>query len=85
MGKICASAYAIIFSLSYLRLIDDIFFIWTGAKDQLITFLTDLNTKQISIKFEYKISRSSIPFIGTEVYIKNNKLCTKIYRKETDR
>ena len=31
------------------------------------------------------ISQSSIFFLDTEVYIKNNKLCTKIYRKETER
>ena len=99
IGTICAPAYANIFmdhferkyiypflqglSISYLRFIDDIFFIWTGSKDQLITFLNDLITKHNSIKFEYKISQSSIPFLDTEVYIKNNKLYTKIYRKET--
>ena len=43
-------------SQSYLRFTDDIFFIWTGSEDQQITFLNDLNTKHISIKFEYKIS-----------------------------
>ena len=82
-------------SLSCLRFIDDIylficddiylFFIWNGSKDQLITFLNDLNTTHNSIKFEYKISQSSIPFLNTEVYIKNSKLYAKIYRKETDR
>ena len=36
-------------SLSYLRFIDDIFLIWTGSKHQLITFLSDLNTKNNSI------------------------------------
>ena len=52
MGTICASSYANIYmdqferkyispflqglSLTYLRLIDDIFFIWTGRKEQLI-------------------------------------------------
>ena len=73
------------FSLSYVRFIDNIFFIWTGSKDQLITFLNDLNTKRNFIKFEYKLSQPSIPSLNTEVYIKNNKLYTKIYRKESDR
>ena len=58
-------------SLSYLGFIDDIFFIWTGSKDQLITFLNNLNTKHNSIKFEWKISQSSLPFLDTEVYIKD--------------
>ena len=61
------------------------FFIWTGSKDQLITFLNDLNTRHNSIKFEYKISQSCIPFLDMEVYIINNKPYTKIYRKERDR
>ena len=80
MGTICAPAYANIFMdhferkyiypflegllLSYLIFNDDIFFIRTGSKDQLITFLNELNTKHNSIKFEYMISKSSIPFLG---------------------
>ena len=70
--------------LSYLIFIGDVLFIWTGSKDQLI-FLSNLNTKQNSINFKYKILQSSIPFLDTKVYIKNNKLYTKIHRKETDR
>ena len=99
--KGCAPAYANIFknhfereiylpfierlSLSCLSFIDDIFLICIVSKDQLITFLNDLNTKHNSIKFEYKISQSSMPFLDTEVYIKNNKLYIKVYRKETSR
>ena len=44
-----------------------------------------MNTKHTSIKFKYKISQSSIPFLDMGVYIKNNKLYTKIYTKEIDR
>ena len=101
MGKICALAYTNIFmdhferksiypvlqvpSRSYFRFIDDILSIWTGSNDQPITFLNDLNTKNNSLKFEYKISQSNIPFLEMEVYLKNNKLYTMIYRKETER
>ena len=46
--------------------------------------IDELNTKLDSIKFEYKISKISISFLDTEVYIKNNKLCTKICRKQTN-
>ena len=35
-------------SLNYLIFMDDIFFIWTGSKGQLIKFLNDLNTKHKS-------------------------------------
>ena len=73
------------FSLIYLRFIDDIFFIWTGNKKDLMKFLNELNTKHESIKFEHQISKTSITFLDTEVYIKNKKLYIKIYKKQTDR
>ena len=65
--------------------IDDIFFIWTGSKEQLIRNLDELDTKHDTIKFQYKISKTSTYFPYAEKYIKNNKLDIKIYRKETDR
>ena len=68
-------------SLIYLKFIDDMFFIWTGSKEKLIRNLDELNTKQDSIKFECKISKTSISFLDAEVYIKNKKLYSKIYRK----
>ena len=72
-------------SLTYLRFIEDIFFIWTRTKEQLIRNLVELNTKHDSIKFEYNISQTSISFMDTELEIKNSKLYTKIYRKQTNR
>ena len=41
-----------------------------GSKDRLIIFLNDINTKHNSIKFEYKISQSSIPFPDMDFCIK---------------
>ena len=67
----------------YLRFIDDIFFIWTGSKTEKC--LNELNTKHSSIKFEYEISKERTSFLGAEIYIKNNKLHTKIFKKKTDR
>ena len=68
MGTICATSYANIF-------IDHF--------ENLMKFLSELNTKHESIKFEYQISKTSITFLDTEVYIKNNKSYTKIHRKKT--
>ena len=39
-----------------------------------------IDTKHESIKFEYQISKTSITFLDTEVYIKNTN--TKIYGKK---
>ena len=68
-------------SLSHLKFIDDLFFTWTGSKDQLKAFLNDLHKKRNFIKFEYMISQSRIPFLDTNVYIKNQELYTKIYNR----
>ena len=100
MGTICSPSYTNIFtdhferkyispflqelSLIYLRFVDNKFFVWTNSKEQLVQNLDELNTKHNSIKLEYKISKTSISFLDTEMYIKNNKLYTKIYRKYTN-
>ena len=69
------------FSLIYLRFIDNIFFIWTGSKADLENFLNKLNAKNLSIKFEYVISKERISFMVTEIYIKNNKLNINILKE----
>ena len=61
---------------------DDIFFIWTGNKEQLIRNLYKSNTKRDSVKFEQKIKKNN--FLDAELYTKNNKFYTKIYKKQTD-
>ena len=71
-------------SLIYLPVIDDIFFTWTGNKKDLMKFLNEFNRKCESFLFEYQVSKSSIIFLYTEVYIKNNKLYIKIYKKKAD-
>ena len=68
-------------SLISLQFIDDIFFRCTGTKDQLTNCLNNLNKKHSSVKFEFKISQTSITLLDTEVTIQN----TKTYQKSTDR
>ena len=87
MGTIYTSSYANIYfeknriypflqglSLFYLRFIGDAFFTWSGTKEQLTNCLNNLNKKHNSIKFEYKISQTSIIFLETGVSVQNNKL-----------
>ena len=99
-GTICAASYANIFMdlferkfiypfiktflLVYLRFIDDIFFISTCSKTDLEKILNVLNAKHPTIKLEYEISKERISLLDTQIYIKNNKLHTKIFRKKTD-
>ena len=72
-------------SLTYFRYIDDIFLIWTGTKNEFDQFFKGLNEKHPSIKFDYKASKDCIVFLDPEIYLRNGKLNTWIYRKETDR
>ena len=95
MGTKCAPSYANIFmgmfeeryiypllekiSNFYLRLINDIFLIWTGTTQQI-------NEIQPSVKFDFNSSNKEINFLDTIVYkTQSGKLETKVYRKESDR
>lgn len=68
-------------SLVYLRFINDIFFIWTGNKKDLMKFLNELNSKDESFKFEHRISKTNLTLLDNAICIKNNKLYSKIYKK----
>ena len=54
-------------------------------KKQLLKFLKDQTIKHKSINFDYQYSQTSLSFLNTVTYIKNNKLNTKIYRTKSDR
>ena len=102
MGTICASAYENIFiaefeekyiyplikdkSILFLRYIGDNFMVWTKSEKQLKDFMSELNQKHPSIKFDYKFDCKQIEFLDTLVYIdQQNKLQTTLFRKSSDR
>ena len=69
----------------YARYIDDIFLIYTGGETKLDEFLTNLNTKHDSIKFDYEKSTQSVAFLDTLIYIdEKRQLQTTLYTKPTD-
>ena len=101
MDTICAPAYANIFmenfelryiypyirhkAKMFLRFIDDLIMIWTGSEQELLDFMSDLNKKHPSIKFEFKNSQTKIEFLDVLVNKDhNNMLQTTIYRKQTE-
>ena len=60
--------------------------IWTGSEHKLLDFMSDLNKKHSSIKFEFKYSQTKTGFLDVLVCKDhNNMLQTTIYRKQTDR
>ena len=76
MGTICAPAYANIFMANFelkyiypyikdktkmfLKFIDYLFMIWTGSEEELLDFMSDLNKKHPSIKFELSIHKQKL-------------------------
>lgn len=73
------------FSFIYLRIIDDIFLYGHAVKHIWKKFLRELNTKHLSIKFEFKILKERISFLEMKIYFQNNKLYTRVFRKKADR
>lgn len=68
-----------------VRLVDDCFFLWEHTEESLKELFLYLNNCHDTIKFEYNYSNTSVNFLDTTVYIKNNSLHTKVYTKETDK
>ena len=65
----------------FLKFIDDLLMIWTGSEQELLDFMSDLNKKHSSIKFEFKYSQTKIELLDVLVYKDHNMLQTTIYRK----
>ena len=64
---------------------DDIFQIGDGTKEELISFIHELNKKHQTIKFDYKISTKQIEILDIMVYKdQQHKTHTTIFCKSTD-
>ena len=67
-----------------LRLIDDVFGTFSGTETELLDFVAHLNNSHDTIKFTIDHSKVQIPFLDTLVYIENQTIKTKLYKKATD-
>ena len=59
-------------------------YIHTGGEAKLDEFLTNLNTKHDSIKFDYEKSTHSVAFLDTLIYIDEKRQQKTLYTKPTD-
>ena len=67
----------------YFRYIDDIFFRWTGSKNELQQFISRINEVHPSIKFDFNYSKTQIHFLDiTITKTSTRKLLTTLHRKE---
>jgi len=67
------------------RYIDDIFGLFYGTEPELMNWFNHLNNSHPNIKFTKDSSFLQIPFLDSLVYIKDNKIHTKLYKKTTDK
>ena len=71
-----------------LDFIDDIFFIFNGSYEELDRFHQFLNSVHPTIKFddyEHDQVNNSCNFLDLNIKIKNGKIITDLYRKETSK
>ena len=74
---------------TWLRYIDDVFFIWTGTEDSLKHFLQFCNSfaersnMKSVISFTSHYSRTSVNFLDTTVKLEDSKISTTLYSKPT--
>lgn len=74
----------------FYRFLDDIFFVWTGTRDELKEFETFLNSIIPNIKITLTVSDTEVNFLDTTIFKHNNDneddttLKSKIYFKTTD-
>ena len=71
--------------LLWVRYIDDIFMIFQHGEDELLKFITYLNSCNPHIQFTHECSKSKINFLDTTVHMsENNTMYTDLYTKPTD-
>jgi hypothetical protein len=68
----------------WYRFIDDIIFIWLHNKDDLLQFVNNANLFHPTIKFTMECSQDKVPFLDLYVMLRDNKIVTRTYHKDTD-
>ena len=66
------------------KYINDIFVIWQHGEDELKIFLEKLNNFHPSIKFTCEYSREKVNYLDVQVIVREGKLITDLYVKQTD-
>jgi hypothetical protein len=67
----------------YLRYVDDVFAVFSNDIDFKM-FFDKLNTQHNNLRFTFEIGSDSLPFLDTEISIKNGDFESWIYRKKTN-
>jgi hypothetical protein len=71
---------------TWKRFIDDILIIWTGTEDDFLEFFNYLNSYHPTIKFDpaqHNSEENSCEFLDLKIFIKDGKIQTDLFRKQT--
>lgn len=67
----------------YVRYIDDIFILWQGSEESAKCFADQINDNSLILKFTCTTSKEAIKFLDFELFVENNKIQSRTYRKPT--
>lgn len=68
----------------WCRYIDDLFVVWKGSVASAQGFVKKLQGNNLNLKLTSTISDKCVNFLDLTVYVSNEKLETKLFRKPTD-
>lgn len=63
------------------RYIDNIFFIWNKTEEDLLKFLTHINTNSMNLPFSSNYSNIQVEFLDLTIRIETNKIICSTYQK----
>ena len=66
------------------RYLDDIFFIWQHGKEGMFEFFEYVNNYHDTIKYTWEWSERELSYLDFWVMLKNNRISTDVYSKQTD-
>ena len=69
----------------WLRYIDDTFMIWTEGEEELMAFLSYLNSAHETIKFTRNWSHKSVNYLDVTIISDNYNFTTDPFVKPTDK
>lgn len=67
----------------WTRYIDDVFVIWRGSRNDADEFVDALNINHFNLEFTSNFSSTSLEFLDLELTIKEGKLESSLFRKQT--
>lgn len=69
--------------LKWARYIDDVIFVWSGTKEDCLSFIEMLNDNELNIHLTSHFSDATIDFLDLTLKCDGDRITTSLYRKPT--